>query len=332
MAVVVSGRTDFIILELVVGMKQRRAKTSMVEGAHRVLLELKLLRVDSLKHVERSSRSPVVFAHGYPDSPLMFKEYYSGKEQKNDWLRGRSIYTIAFPNRRTNRVMPSLLELIRRKVYLEFSHALQSLMHDSPTGKLVLVAHDWGSTYCWDFIRNHTAMANGGVEAFVSLSVGSSFRYDLKEHGLKAFQWMYSGILCLAYYFPFYPVHWLLWKMLAVAAGYKAETAPNAYDAWHYWFGRLEILRAPFDIIGLTYTKEFKDYRFPLLYIRHRSADRIAVSGWFLTLCSCVPRLSCMCRPLRNLRGIWRSGIIASGCWLISKSSTSFQRIDQPRY
>lgn len=258
----------------------------MAGSAQHVLPELKLLKVECLKEVKGGERSPVVFAHGFPDSPLIFRAYCAAKEQSQPWLSGRPIYTIAFPNRHTHRKMPSLLDLIRRKVYAEFGDALLKLMQASPTGQIVLVAHDWGSTYCWDFIRSHPRISNSGVEFFVALSVGSSFRYDLGEHGLRAFQWLYSSILCLAYYVPLYPLQWLLWKMLEVAAGYRAQTAPNAYDAWHYWFGPLEVLRAPVDLLGLTRQKTFLEYTFPLLYIRSRWADRIAVSHGCCSLVS----------------------------------------------
>ena len=38
-----------------------------------------------------ADKSPVVFVHGFPDSPAMFADYYAEAERGQPWLAKRSI-------------------------------------------------------------------------------------------------------------------------------------------------------------------------------------------------------------------------------------------------
>jgi pimeloyl-ACP methyl ester carboxylesterase len=99
-----------------------------------------------------SRRSPVVFIHGFLDSPGMFSAYYSSKDRSQPCLIGRRIYTFAFPNQQDNRDFPSPLDLMQGKLAREFDETLDTLAH-----------------------RHNRPPA----EKLVALSDGSSFRYDV---------------------------------------------------------------------------------------------------------------------------------------------------------
>lgn len=216
-----------------------------------------------LKPVLKSNhnvRSPAIFIHGFPDSSHIFTSYF---EQTESWLKLRDLYTLSFTNSHSHSVPyvklpnekivarpsnyryrlsseserelencmnapPTLYELFSGLPRRHFRAALLEVINDSPTGKIVIIAHDWGARYTWEFLREYEEVASDCVEFLVSLSVGSSIRYDVFEHGLKAFMWFYDILLCLPYYYP--TKFWLqtfVLRLLQKFAGYQANLPPN---------------------------------------------------------------------------------------------------------
>jgi pimeloyl-ACP methyl ester carboxylesterase len=130
----------------------------------------------------------------------------------------------------------------------------------------------------WDFLRRHR---QAPVEKLVSLSVGSSFRYDLGEHGLGAFTWLYAALNSLGYYLPLPGVRVLPGWLNTRFAGYRsAEWASVYLDIYHYWYGPLVPFQTLFRLFGLGKTPEYTDFHFPVLYIRS-PMDRIASTAAF---------------------------------------------------
>lgn len=228
-------------------------------------------------------RSPVVFIHGFPDSPLMWQEYITPTEQAQPWLQGRAIYTFAFPNRQTRpQPIPSWWEVRRGVLSDEFTAALTEVISRSPTGKIIPIAHDLGATYAWTYARQRTrAGQEVGFEKLVALSVGSSLRYDIWEHGLNALTWLYQVIYIVPYTIRLRPLQALLAYLLVNAAGYRSATAAEVWrDVYHYWEGWLWPLRLPFYLLGWAYERPFLNYHFPVLYMRSHM-DRIASTQAF---------------------------------------------------
>ena len=225
-------------------------------------------------------KSPLLFIHGFPDSPLMWRDYLTPAEREQPWLAGRSIYTLAFPNRHTNPdATPSWLALASGGLYQEFDAHMATLIANSPTGKVSLVAHDWGATFSWRFIRrNHPA---SGIDRMASLSVGSSFRYDVFEHGLGAATWMYAFLFGLPYYVPNDAVRRGVAGMIVKYAGYRSDTASELYrDCYHYWHGLFWPVKLPFFMLGAGYRRPYTGFDFPVLYMRS-ALDRIASTQAF---------------------------------------------------
>ena len=222
-------------------------------------------------------KSPVVFVHGFPDSPAMFAEYYAESERQQPWLAGRSIYTYAFPNRHDNPNFPPLSELTQGVMAREFDETLDGLARQSPTGKLLILAHDWGATHTWRWARGHK---HPPIEKLVAFSVGSSFRYDVFEHGLNAFTWLYGIWFGAAWYLPF--LRKAVAGSIVRAAGYRSETAMELWqDAYHYWDRPSLLLTIlPQALFGLFYRREYLDFSFPVLYMRTKQ-DRIASTAAF---------------------------------------------------
>lgn len=222
-------------------------------------------------------KSPVVFIHGFPDSPAMFSAYHTPAERAQPWLSGRGIYTYAFPNRHDNPNFPPLAELARGVIANEFDQTLDGLAAQSPTGKLVILAHDWGATHTWRWTR---ARKNPPVEKLVAFSVGSSLRFDVFEHGLNAFTWLYGLLFCSPWYLPFLrrPVA----RAIVRFAGYRSETALDLWqDAYHYWDRpSLLLTLLPQALFFLFYRREYLDFPFPVLYMR-TPQDRIASTAAF---------------------------------------------------
>ncbi len=104
-------------------------------------------KLTCLRNAVPTDKSPVVFVHGFPDSPQMFAAYYAESERSQPWLEGRSIYTYAFPNRHDNPNFPPLRELVRGVMVKEFDSTMDELAQKSPTGKLIFIVHDWGATH-----------------------------------------------------------------------------------------------------------------------------------------------------------------------------------------
>ncbi len=183
-------------------------------------------------HLEAGTdKSPVIFVHGFPDSPAMFSAYYSGAERQQPWLSGRSLYTYAFPNRHDNPNFPPLRELATGVMNREFDSTMDELAAKSPTSKLIFLSHDWGATHTWRWARSRQ---DPPIEKLVAFSVGSSFRYDVFEHGAGAFTWLYGLWFGAPYYLRFLKKA-VAWSM-TTAAGYRSETAPELWrDTYHYW-------------------------------------------------------------------------------------------------
>ena len=225
----------------------------------------------------KTDKSPIVFVHGFPDSPKMFTAYFSEAERDQPWLRGRSLYTYAFPNRHDNPNFPGLTALVGGVMSREFDETMDDLAQKSHTGRLIFVAHDWGATHTWRWARGRK---NPPIEKMVALSVGSSFRYDVFEHGLNAFTWLYGIWFGSAWYIPFLkkPVA----RSIESAAGYRSETALDLWkDAYHYWDRPSLLLTIlPQALFFLFYKPEYLDFPFPVLYLRTK-LDRIASTAAF---------------------------------------------------
>ncbi|MCC7446138.1 MAG: alpha/beta hydrolase [Anaerolineae bacterium] len=233
-------------------------------------------KVECVRHSDE--RAPVVFLHGFPDSPLMFRAYYSEQEQAQPWLQGRSIYTVAFPNRFTNPNYPPLGVLMRGTLQQEISQILQERIDASPTGKIVLIAHDWGATCSWHFIHHH---GSDGIEKMVSLSVGSSFRFDVAEHGLRALVWTYSVLFGSPYFIPIRAYQRLVAHIIVKYGGYCSDNLETFHrDCYHYWYGLMRLLAIPTDLLGLRYQPGFTAFTFPVMYVR-APFDRIATTAAF---------------------------------------------------
>lgn len=224
-----------------------------------------------------TDKSPVVFVHGFPDSPKMFAAYYTEAERDQPWLKGRSIYTYAFPNRHDNPNFPPLTELMNGVMVREFDATMDALAQKSPTGLLRFIVHDWGATHTWRWARSRK---NPPIEKMVALSVGSSFRYDVFEHGLNAFTWLYGIWFGSAWYVPF--LRKLVAKSIEGAAGYRSETAMELWqDAYHYWDRPSLVLTIlPQALLFLFYKSEYLDFAFPVLYMRTK-LDVIASTAAF---------------------------------------------------
>jgi pimeloyl-ACP methyl ester carboxylesterase len=236
-------------------------------------------QLETIREDASNTRSPIVFVHGFPDSPLMFEAFYNEDEQAQPWLQGRNIYTIAFPNRHTNRDFPSAIEMAQGVLQPEFAQLIEGRMAQSPTGKIIPIMHDWGSIYTWRFIRQSKTQ---GIQAIVAMSVGSSLRFDIWEHGIYALGWYYSVLFCLPYYIRLGIFKRLLAYLVTSFAGYRSETAHELYlDAYHYWDGPIKLVIAPLQLVGLlNYKPSFVDWDFPVLFMRSE-ADRMASNRAF---------------------------------------------------
>ncbi len=125
-------------------------------------------KLTCLYHAGETDKSPVLFAHGFPDSPAMFAAYTTEAERGQPWLAGRSIYTYAFPNRHDNPNFPPLKELAGGVMAREFDETLDALARQSPTGKLVILAHDWVyEQYNHWFPEQHSQVVLPEVRAFL---------------------------------------------------------------------------------------------------------------------------------------------------------------------
>jgi pimeloyl-ACP methyl ester carboxylesterase len=216
---------------------------------------------------------------------MMFKDYFSEEEQDQPWLNHRSIYTLSFPNRHDNTEIPPISKLFRGVIAREFDQHMNKMAMESPTGKIIFVAHDWGATHAWRWARQQAAPP---IEKFVALSVGSSFRFDILEHGLSAFVWMYGLWFSLAWYVPF--LRTLVGQTMVKFGGYRSPTAASLWkDAYHYWdrlILPLTILPQAFGLIN--YQREYLDFPFPVLYLR-APEDRIASTAAFERLLRARP-------------------------------------------
>jgi pimeloyl-ACP methyl ester carboxylesterase len=234
-------------------------------------------RLTCLQAIGPERKSPAVFIHGFPDSPRMFADYTSEAERSQPWLMGRGIYTYAFPNRQDNPNFPPLSALAHGVIAHEFDQSMDDLAGQSPTGKLIVMAHDWGATHTWRWARKR---AKPPIEKLVAFSVGSSFRYDIFEHGLNAFTWLYGLLFCAPWYLPF--LRKAVPRMIVRFAGYRSETAMELWrDAYHYWDRPSLLLTIlPQALFFLFYRREYLDFPFPVLYMR-TPFDRLASTAAF---------------------------------------------------
>lgn len=234
-------------------------------------------RLDCLHAAPDSARSAVVFIHGFPDSPAMFAAYATPAERQQPWLRGRSLYAFAFPNRHTHPDFPPLSALRQGALAREFADLLDEAAGRSPTGRLVIIAHDWGATYTWQYARQRRQPP---IEKLVALSVGSSFRYDFGEHGLRALTWLYGVWFGAAWYVP--ALRGLVARSIVAYAGYRSATAADLWrDAYHYWDRPAWLAQAPLFLLGWRGRQpEYLDFPCPVLYLRS-PLDRIASTAAF---------------------------------------------------
>ncbi|MGQ9612722.1 MAG: alpha/beta fold hydrolase [Chloroflexus sp.] len=234
-----------------------------------------ICRLHRIHYEPDSRRSSLLLLHGFPDSEHMYDDYVTPEERRQDWLRGRSIYAIALPNRRTNPNRPSLSDLWQRRLEREVAALIDIVIAASPTGKVVIIAHDWGATFVWARVRQRPDLP---IERMVALSVGSSFRYNFGEHGIGALGWLYGMLFGLPYYLP--PARFFMAAILMLG-GYRAPDAHNAaYDSFYYWDWPLTLLRLPLRLTGYGQQPPFTDIRFPVLFIRC-PLDRIATTASF---------------------------------------------------
>lgn len=234
----------------------------------------------TLHKEENTQRSPLVFVHGFPDSPEMFAAYYAEALRQEGWVRQRSLYAIAFPNRHSNAArFPSSSEMANGVLTHEFTGLMDQLIAESPTGQIIPIVHDWGATYTWRYIR---AGHEAGIERIVSLSVGSSLRYDIREHGLRALGWLYALLFSLPHYIPLPIVRRTVASIIVRYGGYQSPSAMELYkDAYHYWDGPRWLIRLPFRALGLAaYLPSYTSFPFPVLYLRS-TYDRIASTSAF---------------------------------------------------
>ena len=228
------------------------------------------------------TRSPLLFLHGFPDSPEMWSAYLAAAREGAEWANGRSLYTLAFPNRQTRPApIPSWRELRHGVLADELAEAIAQLATESPTGKIIPIGHDLGATYIWQYVRQRGGQVP--IEKLVALSVGSSFRYDLWEHGLNAFTWLYQIPYILPYTLRLPALQKLLAYLLVNIAGYRSERSADVWrDTYHYWDGWLWPLRLTFYLLGAAYQPAFLNFDFPVLYMRSK-IDRIATTRAFET-------------------------------------------------
>lgn len=232
-------------------------------------------RLRRIHHEPASRRSPLLLLHGFPDSEQMYDAYITPAEREQDWLRGRSIYAIVLPNRRTNPNWPSLRDLWHGRLAREVAALIDVVIAASPTGKVTMMAHDWGATFTWMRVRQRPDLP---IERMVALSVGSSFRYDVGEHGVGALWWLYGVLFGLPYYLP---LARFFMAAALIAGGYRAPDADKAaYDSFHYWDWPLTLARLPWRLAGYRQLPPFTDIRFPVLFIRS-PLDRIASTAGF---------------------------------------------------
>jgi pimeloyl-ACP methyl ester carboxylesterase len=237
-----------------------------------------IIKVDHVVKGHDPPRSPVVFLHGFPDSPRIFDAYHAPAERQQPWLAGRDVFTVAFPNRHTHPRFPTWREQFVGRVRRDFHAAMDRLWSSSPTGELVLVAHDWGATYAWEYLRRHPGAR---VESMVALSVGSSFRYDVWEHGLFAAAWLYAFLFGLPQVLPLPWVRRGLADAIVSRGGYRSDTAGDLYlDTYHYRGGFLWPIKLPWFMLGAAHQKPYTEFMFPVLYIRS-PLDRIASTSAF---------------------------------------------------
>ncbi|MCA9958947.1 MAG: alpha/beta hydrolase [Anaerolineales bacterium] len=241
---------------------------------------MKYCELNCIHRPTQETRSPVVFIHGFPDSPLMWQAYHSEAERAQPWLAGRAIYTFAFPNRETRpQPIPSWGDVRRGVLDDELATAFATAATNSPTGQIIPIAHDLGATYTWRYVRTQ---GSPPFEKMVSLSVASTNRYDVWEHGINAFTWLYQIPYILPYTVRIRPFQNLLGYLLTRVAGYRSTSANETWrDTYHYLDGWFWPIKLPFYFFGiLGRTPEYLDFTFPVLFMRSH-IDRIATTKAF---------------------------------------------------
>jgi pimeloyl-ACP methyl ester carboxylesterase len=215
-------------------------------------------------------KSTAVYIHGFPDDDDLFAEYK---------LPDRQSISLALPNGRTNKVVPSGMPLIRGAVFEEICCALDGACATSPTGKIVVVAHDWGATYSWKWIMKNPDK----VSAVIAFSVGNEFRYDVLEHGPNALIWGYHLISSLPWLIPCSATRrFVSTLMKSPAAGWIGDREITEHDSHHYWYAAPWCLTVqPYHLFCPRRKDPAPLPKCPVLYIRSAIADRIAVTSAF---------------------------------------------------
>jgi pimeloyl-ACP methyl ester carboxylesterase len=236
------------------------------------------LQREAIREEPHHTRSSVVFIHGFPDSPLMFDAYVTPEELDSPWLRGRNVYRIALPNRHTNPNWPSIPQMARGVMTREFKTLMDGIAEASPTGQMIPIAHDWGATYTWRYIK---AGAEAHIERLIALSVGSSFRFDLWEHGLRALGWNYTILFVAGWYLRIPAIQKMVSTVITQGGGYRSPSADQLWrDSFHYWYALPRLLATPFWLVGIGSERPYTDFPFPVVYIRSQQ-DRIASTAAF---------------------------------------------------
>jgi pimeloyl-ACP methyl ester carboxylesterase len=156
---------------------------------------------------------PILCVHGAPESHEIFLPYCDLLSRNGT----RQVYLLSFPSEQSKNT-PTMKDMVLQTVWLEFSKQLDEFAQAHK--KFSIFAHDFGSAWCWTWIRSSEKNA-ACIHSVFSVSCGPKFRYDLYEHGVfNALTWCYSTILSISYYVPFLPIaDW----MLRLFSGYKGK-------------------------------------------------------------------------------------------------------------
>ena len=110
-----------------------------------------------------TDRSPVVFLHGFPDSPALFAAYVTEAERGRPWLVGRDLYAVAFPNRHEYLDFPFPVLYLRTKLdRIASTAAFERRLKERPDCRLV----DYPEFNHW-FPEQHADVVLEEIRAFL---------------------------------------------------------------------------------------------------------------------------------------------------------------------
>ena len=145
------------------------------------------------KQPHQKKLPPLLCVHGAPESHLIWLPYL------RDFCLERDVYVLAFPSHDNSAPTPSCFDMMFGRLWNEFVNTLDCFARSRE--KFSIVAHDFGAAWCWSWVKQQQQNRTK-VASFITISVGSEFRYDLFELGpLGALTWCYSLPLSLSYYF-----------------------------------------------------------------------------------------------------------------------------------